>query len=287
MYAFDVSSLATTDRQAASGVIVLLVVYGPAAAAFSYCVSFGFKSPSLCALVLIVSGFLIALGGPITIFILEILARDDPNDPRDNLLTAADVIAWILRIFFPTFNLGKGLLYIINVESFEYLEGKDLTAWDPEILLLEVIFLVIQTFAYMLLALQLDVWSSSPKAVSIWQGFLRVVSCSWAFKKQKEEVDITTALPDDSDVIAEQDRVLAGEANNDLIVISQLTKVYDNQKVAVNNMSLGIPPGMTFGLLGINGAGKTTTMGMVSLCFQFRFWNRVVVKRSLVFYCFS
>jgi len=47
----------------------------------------------------------------------------------------------------------------------------------------------------------------------------------------------------------------AGKANGDLIVIDHMTKVYGNGKVAVNNLSLGIPPGQCFGLLGINGAG--------------------------------
>jgi ABC-type uncharacterized transport system ATPase subunit len=58
---------------------------------------------------------------------------------------------------------------------------------------------------------------------------------------------------DDQDVIAEQDRVLCGQANDDLIVMDQLTKVWPPHKVAVNHMSLGIPPGQCFGLLGING----------------------------------
>merc|ERR1711937_87359 len=68
----------------------------------------------------------------------------------------------------------------------------------------------------------------------------------------------------DDDVAAEEQRVLSGGANDDLIVLSQLGKVYSNGKRAVDSMSLGIPPGQCFGLLGINGAGKTTTMGMLT-----------------------
>ena len=64
---------------------------------------------------------------------------------------------------------------------------------------------------------------------------------------------ITIAIPDDDDVVEEQDRVMAGKANDDLIVANQLTKRYDNGKLAVNNLSFGIPPGECFGLLGING----------------------------------
>ncbi|KAL7567855.1 hypothetical protein ACA910_000596 [Epithemia clementina (nom. ined.)] len=263
MYIFDVSILTTSNRNAASGIIILLVVFGPAAAAFSYSVSFAFKSPAYCSLSLIVFGFLIALGGPLTIFILLILGKEDPNDPRDNLTTAANVLTWILR-FSPTFCLGNGVFKVINIESYEYLEGEDLNAWSEQILMPEVLFLVGETVLYMMLTLQLEKWSTNPKAVSGWNTFLSVITFRWLCKRSKEDVDITTALPDDDDVLAEQERVLSGQANNDLIVLSQLTKVYDNMKIAVNNMSLGIPPGECFGLLGVNGAGKTTTMSMLT-----------------------
>lgn len=46
--------------------------------------------------------------------------------------------------------------------------------------------------------------------------------------------------------------------------MNELSKVYPNGKRAVDVMSLGIPPGECFGLLGINGAGKTTIMAMLT-----------------------
>jgi hypothetical protein len=148
MYAFDVSILTTSDRNVASGIIVLLIAYGPAAAALSYCVSFAFKSPSYCALFVIVTGFLIALGGPLSIFILLILGKD-PGDPRDNLVTAANVLTWLLRVV-PTFCLGHGVFAVINVDTLEYIYGRTLNVWDSEMLLWDVIFLVLQTVVYML-----------------------------------------------------------------------------------------------------------------------------------------
>jgi type III secretory pathway component EscR len=45
-----------------AGFLTLLLLFGPAAAGYSYCVSFYFKSPSLVNIALIVSGFLIAMG---------------------------------------------------------------------------------------------------------------------------------------------------------------------------------------------------------------------------------
>src|SRR3954453_13003501 len=55
--------------------------------------------------------------------------------------------------------------------------------------------------------------------------------------------------------------------SRDAIRIDQLTKRYRDQK-AVDGISLEVPEGAVFGLLGENGAGKTTTiqalLGLIS-----------------------
>ncbi len=51
---------------------------------------------------------------------------------------------------------------------------------------------------------------------------------------------------------------------NDLIEILGLTKAYDPQHVAVNNISLTLPRGKIIGLLGPNGSGKTTLIKMLN-----------------------
>lgn len=42
-----------------------------------------------------------------------------------------------------------------------------------------------------------------------------------------------------------------------------LTKVYDGQVIAVNDLNLAVPKGAIYGLLGPNGAGKTTTVRLL------------------------
>lgn len=54
MFVFDVTALTTTTRGVVGGIIVLLMLYGPASAGFAYCVSFMFQSPSMCNLVIII-----------------------------------------------------------------------------------------------------------------------------------------------------------------------------------------------------------------------------------------
>ena len=48
-----------------------------------------------------------------------------------------------------------------------------------------------------------------------------------------------------------------------MIELHELTKVYDEDVVAVDGLSLSVAPGEVYGLLGPNGAGKTTTLRMI------------------------
>lgn len=59
-----------------------------------------------------------------------------------------------------------------------------------------------------------------------------------------------------------------GELNEedlkDTLRISNLKKVFDGKKVAVNDVTISIFKGQIFALLGHNGAGKTTTIQMLT-----------------------
>jgi ATP-binding cassette, subfamily A (ABC1), member 3 len=251
LFLFDIKSLTTSSRDVFSGILAILFLYGPASAGFAYCWSFAFKSASLCNIVLIVSGFLIGFGGPLTVFIL-ILIGSDRGNPIQLLVDIATALTWILR-FIPAFNLGKGLFFAINIESIAFLEGDvNLSAWSEPVLLVEVIFLLWQGVGYSLLAILIDVWSNNPHFMKAWNDIVRTLTCKDCTSSE-QSTDITTALKDDDDVVAEEERVLSGGANEDLIVLDQISKIYSNGKVAVNGLSLGIPHGECFGLLGING----------------------------------
>ena len=43
----------------------------------------------------------------------------------------------------------------------------------------------------------------------------------------------------------------------------QLTKIYENRLIAANEVSLTVPQGSVYGLVGSNGAGKTTTLRLI------------------------
>lgn len=71
----------------------------------------------------------------------------------------------------------------------------------------------------------------------------------------------------DSDVLAERDRIINTPIDNlvntDSVVMRELTKLYGDF-MAVSQLSIGIPLGQCFGLLGVNGAGKTTSFKMLT-----------------------
>ena len=51
---------------------------------------------------------------------------------------------------------------------------------------------------------------------------------------------------------------------NELIELIGVTKTYDQQSMAVNNVTLTLPKGKIIGLLGPNGSGKTTLIKMLN-----------------------
>jgi len=85
-------------------------------------------------------------------------------------------------------------------------------------------------------------------------------------------------MTEDNDVAAERQRIdgtsVVQLATTDAVVLRQLTKLYKfrclgsccykNSVLAVDQLSVGIPRGECFGLLGVNGAGKTSTFAMLT-----------------------
>jgi ATPase subunit of ABC transporter with duplicated ATPase domains len=87
--------------------------------------------------------------------------------------------------------------------------------------------------------------------MSRWRKTIQILTLQWF--RFHEAIDVVNGTPDDDDVLTEQQLVNSGKAQADRIVIRNLSKVYDDGKVAVDNLSIGIAPGECFGLLGING----------------------------------
>jgi len=164
MFVFNVNSFTTTDGGALGGTILTIFFFGPAAAGFTYCVTFLFTSPSACNLFVIVFNFFIGFVGPLVSFILRLIGEIEALSNAEGIdyVGIAAKIEWALRIF-PAFNFSKALFFTINIDVFAAFSGDpNLSVWSKDILLYEFIFLVAQSFIYIWLAITLDRLSTTP-----------------------------------------------------------------------------------------------------------------------------
>lgn len=94
------------------------------------------------------------------------------------------------------------------------------------------------------MTIQIDKLSTKPKTLMLWGKMTDFLTFTWLCRDRNFQTDENTlATTEDADVDAENERVQSGEADADLIVLKDLSKVYPSGKRAVNHMSLGIPPG--------------------------------------------
>lgn len=121
-----------------------------------------------------------------------------------------------------------------------------------------LVFLTIQSVVYFLILFMIE----SEVAHSVLQKVMK--------KSQRHNVLQSvnnSMIQEDEDVARERARLQNTELHRlfatDKLVILELSKYYGSN-LAVNQISVGIPQGECFGLLGVNGAGKTTTFKMMT-----------------------
>mmetsp|Transcript_19382 Transcript_19382/g.36014 ORF Transcript_19382/g.36014 Transcript_19382/m.36014 type:complete len:1964 (+) Transcript_19382:180-6071(+) len=263
---YDINTLILdSDRSpgAPDATLRLFLGFGPAMAGFCYCCSFYFKSPSSAQIFVIFFSFLTGFLLPIAAFVMHMI---------ESTYELNQTLMHFYRLF-PTFCFGHGLL---NINSNFFLtpmelsrtdpdaewDGKLLDAGDDVIAGKDMNWLLVEAFAFTFLAIIIEYVNATPML------FTWITQCIWKTPPVAE-------FEEDSDVKAEEDRVRLNANgmrsgapslgnSEDAIMVDQLTKVYPGGKFAVKGLSIGIPYGSCFGLLGINGAGKTTTLSILS-----------------------
>ena len=95
-----------------------------------------------------------------------------------------------------------------------------------------------------------------------------LTECHKGHDTRQQNVEMQTDPVEDKDVAAERQRIVNTSvsqlATTNAVILRQLTKFYQNSFLAVDRLSVGIPRGECFGLLGVNGAGKTSTFAMLT-----------------------
>lgn len=228
---------------------VTFLGYGLAIAPFSYLLSFLFSKHTTAQIICLVINFVTGLMLMITSYILSMI--DSTKDVNSSLM-------WVYRLF-PGFGLGHGLFQICTnslLSDQAARAGVDvkLDLLSSDIAGKDVVSLYYAAPCYFALVILIDYLMHSPFAAAgkVWDPSGALV--------QEDN--------DDVDVAAEAQRVQTGGANDDIIRVVNLRKVYrtpeGSPKTAVHGLSFGLKRGDCFGFLGINGAGKTSTLNMLT-----------------------
>ncbi|XP_049328129.1 phospholipid-transporting ATPase ABCA1 isoform X2 [Astyanax mexicanus] len=222
--------------------ILLLILYGWSITPMMYPASFLFSVPSTAYVVLTCINLFIGINGSVATFVMELF--DDPNITRIN-----DIMKQVLLIF-PHFCLGRGLIDMAKNQAMATLFSslgedrfKDPLGWDM---------------------VGKNLFAMAIEGVVMF-GFTLLIQYKFCWKPGLVKGLPVSLGQEDEDVARERERVHKGGAENDLLRICDLTKVYTGMPVpAVDRICVGVPAAECFGLLGINGAGKTTTFKMLT-----------------------
>ena len=251
--AFGVEAYTTGESLTATALLFLL--YGPAVAAQTYCFSYLFKSHSTAQNIVLLFNFLSGLALMITSFVLDAL---------ENTRELNQMLKHFFRLL-PPFCLGNGLIQLsfcqdagpelgVQCATSFFGQGGVVLArpLDFDVAGLNILYLGCECFVYIGICLLIEVGLTYPAFAAI-------------FDRVREPG--TTLDEVDEDVATEAERVRTGKSSGEIVRLEGLRKVYNSPvgpKVAVQNLSFGIPSGECFGFLGINGAGKTTTLSILS-----------------------
>nr|XP_040057060.1 ATP-binding cassette sub-family A member 12 [Gasterosteus aculeatus aculeatus] len=247
---------AFTDRQNLGAVTVLLVLFGWSTFPWMYLLSGIFKDTEMAFISYVCINLFISVNTIMSTSILFFLSEISRHN-HEFIKGIFDSLSQAFLIF-PQFNFGNGLMELARKNmAVQLLSGYGIDAYQNPFSMddgLGWMFLssFIQGLVFFTLRLLLNKFLKR-----------KIRDLIWASKP----VPQVACGEEDEDVATERLRVSTGAASTDVLQVNQLTKVYQhlNKKVhAVKKLSVGIPAGECFGLLGVNGAGKTTTFKMLT-----------------------
>ncbi|XP_018601402.2 ATP-binding cassette sub-family A member 1 isoform X2 [Scleropages formosus] len=223
--------------------VLLLMLYGWSITPLMYPASFIFNVPSTAYVVLTSVNLFIGINGSIATFVLELFT--------DQYLSDVNKILKKVFLIFPHFCLGRGLIDMAKnqamVDAFQRLGTKqtlDPLSWD--FVGKNLFAMAVEGVIFFLFTLLLQ--------------YKFFINC-----RPFSDLGLPPLGPEDQDVAKERRRVTSGKAQEDILLMKELSKVYKvGRKPAVDRLCLGIPRGECFGLLGVNGAGKTSTFRMLT-----------------------
>ncbi|KAL3853224.1 hypothetical protein ACJMK2_016780 [Sinanodonta woodiana] len=264
-------------------VFLIFLMYGWSILPFVYMFNFLFKTPAAGMVAVSMINIITGLGA--------LLATSTLSSPQLGTESVGNSLEWAFAIFLPNFNLGQALMDIYTnyayetvCESYNYQTVcsdprvsspccfpdrcgstcftfySNYLTWDSPGIGRYLVFMAMEGFVYFGIIFLIESGLLSRLKYMILKPSTTAVGSMVSMHNLREEEE-------DSDVIAERNRInntsLDQLMQSDEIIIRNVTKYYGPLR-AVNNISIGVPAGECFGLLGQNGAGKTTTFKMLT-----------------------
>jgi ABC-type multidrug transport system fused ATPase/permease subunit len=224
-----------TGQEPLGAFIGLFMLFGPAIIGFTYMTTFFFKTASSGQLITVFINLILGLGLTITTLVLRFIPST--HDLHVNVLR-------YIFVLFPPCALGEGMnnLALRNFYSDLELGGnKQYDVLDWNICGLNLLVMGIESIVFIVATIALDYVASQPQIRNLLDP----------------KSDLVEGEGKDDDVTAEEEMVAAKDdrAASAAVLVQNVKKKYSSGTYAVKGVSLAIPHGECFGLLGVNGAG--------------------------------
>ncbi|XP_072787969.1 glucosylceramide transporter ABCA12 [Taeniopygia guttata] len=242
-------------------VFLLLLLFGYASFSWMYLLAGLFKETGMAFIVYVCVNLFFGINTIITHSVVFLLSQEKATDQGLRDLAENLRHAFLL---FPQFCFGYGLIELSQDQAllgFLRAYGVDYPdkTFELDKTTSKLLAMFIQGTVFF--AIRLTVHDRMVQRV--WNNVLEFL-----FDRVHGKASLLPpAAGEDEDVQAERSRVESGKADLDMVQLQNLTKIYHlphKRITAVKNISLGIPAGECFGLLGVNGAGKTTIFKMLT-----------------------
>ncbi|XP_014165755.1 ATP-binding cassette sub-family A member 12 [Geospiza fortis] len=242
-------------------VFLLLLLFGYASFSWMYLLAGLFKETGMAFIVYVCVNLFFGINTIITHSVVFLLSQEKATD--QGLRDLAENLRHVF-LLFPQFCFGYGLIELSQDQAllgFLRAYGVDYPdkTFELDKTTSKLLAMFIQGTVFF--AIRLTVHDRMVQRV--WNKVLEFL-----FDRVHGKASLLPpAAVEDGDVQAERSRVESGKADFDVVQLQNLTKIYHlphKRITAVKNISLGIPAGECFGLLGVNGAGKTTIFKMLT-----------------------
>ncbi|KAM6332822.1 glucosylceramide transporter ABCA12 [Podargus strigoides] len=242
-------------------VFLLLLMFGYATFSWMYLLAGFFKETGMAFIVYVCVNLFFGINTIITHSVVFLLSQEKATD--QGLRDLAENLRHVF-LLFPQFCFGYGLIELSQDQALlGFLKAYGVDYPDKTFELDKTTSKLLAMFIQgtVFFAIRLAVHDRMIQRV--WNNTLEFLFD----RVHGKALLLPPVAEEDGDVQAERNRVESGKADFDVVQLQNLTKVYHlphKRIVAVKNISLGIPAGECFGLLGVNGAGKTTIFKMLT-----------------------